>query len=413
MTRKLRSILITGLLTGIMTSISPAQGTWREIPPNWPDGYSVVAQLGCGDQDHVNGEAGISLHVEKGQPFSFPGVEGPMGTASLGEKDLLLEVGGLPVGQEYVVALGWFDADNQNRFQSVTLTMPGGTPEKVLPTAPARSFYEDKPSPAVVLFPIKGTTASTQPACFEIHCESGPNAVLNEVWLLHKQDQTARKSILIVTGDEYPGHLWRETAPAMAAALREDPDLEVFITETPMILGSPLLKHYDAVMIHFKDYPNHFTPGEEARKGLLEFVRNGGGVMVSHFGCGAFQEWPQFVEVAGRVWNPAMRAHDPYGSFEVRAVDPHHPVTQGLPSFITTDEMYTCLDGPTPIHVLYEATSVVDQKAYPVAFTLEAEHPRLVHCTLGHDQKSLRTPGAKALYRNAARWVTGLAGQTE
>ncbi len=410
MNKELRLLLKTSLVAGIMTSIVPAQGTWRDNPPNWPDGYSVVVHLGCGDLEHVDGEAGISLHVEKGQPFIFPGVEGPLGTALLGGKDLMLEAGGLSVAQEYVVALEWFDADNQNRFQSVTLTMSGGISEKVLPTTPAKSFYQDKPSPAVILFPIKATGASPQSARFEIHCESGPNAVLNGAWLLHKKDQTARKSILIVTGDEYPGHLWRETAPAMAAALREDPQLEVSITESPMILGSPLLRHYDAVMIHFKDYPEHFTPGQEARSGLRSYVDNGGGLFISHFGCGAFQEWSQFVQYAGRVWNPSMRAHDPYGSFEVRLTDPLHPVTQGLTAFTTTDEMYTCLDGETPIHVLCEATSVVDRKVYPVAFTLEAEKPRMVHCTLGHDRNALSTPGTRALYRNAARWVTGLTG---
>lgn len=413
MIRKMRSIRVVGLLVGITVSLIPTAGAWCEELPNWPDGYAVTVHLDCGVQEQADGDSGLALRVTKGKPYVFPGIEGPMGTASLGEKDLVLEVSGLAAGQEYVVALGWWDADNQGRIQTVTLTLPGTTPERILPPAPAKSFYQDKSSSAIILFPVVLPAGSSGPVQLEIHAEAGPNAVLNEAWLLRKQDLTVRKSFLIVTGDEYPGHLWRETAPAMAAALREDPELEVSITESPMILGSPLLRHYDAVMIHFKDYPEHFTPGEEARKGLRAYVDQGGGVMVSHFGCGAFQEWPQFVEVAGRVWNPAMRAHDPYGSFEVRAVDTQHPVTAGLASFTTTDEMYTCLDGTPPIHVLYEATSVVDQKVYPVAFTFEADHPRLVHCTLGHDRNSLSTPGAKALYRNAARWVTGLTGTKE
>ncbi len=413
MTGKMRSVVWVGLVVGIMPGMFSADGAWSEDLPNWPDGYAAAVHLDCGVQDQASGDAGLSLRVANGQPFIFPGIEGPMSTAVIDAKDVILEVNGLAAHQEYVVALGWWDAGNLGRIQSVSLIKPGAPPEQILPPAPAKSFYQDKFTPAVILFPFSLSSNSSEPVQLVIHTEAGPGAVLNEAWLLRKQGSEVRKSFLIVTGDEYPGHLWRETAVAMASALREDPELEVSITESPMILGSPLLRHYAGVMIHFKDYPEHFTPGEEARKGLRAYVDNGGGVMVSHFGCGAFQEWPQFVEVAGRVWNPAMRGHDPYGSFEVRMTDPQHPVTHGLQTFTTTDEMYTCLDGTPPIHVLCEATSVVDQKVYPVAFTLEADHPRLVHCTLGHDKNSLSTPGAKALYRNAARWVTGLSGIKE
>jgi uncharacterized protein len=400
----------TLIALSIIISMTCAAGIGAEDLPNWPDGYAVAAYLDCGSQDRAGGEQGLSLGVSQGHSFTFPGVEGSMGSAAMDEKGVVLEAGGLAANQEYVVAICVWDADNAGRVQSVTLSIPGTTPERILPPAPAKAFYQDKPTWAVILFPLTVPANSSEPVRFEIHCESGPNAVLNEAWLLRKQDAVARKSILIVTGDDYPGHLWRETAPTMAAALREDPELEVSITESPMILGSPLLRHYDAVMIHFKNYAERLTLGEEVRNGLKSYVEHGGGVMISHFGCGAFQEWDQFVQVAGRVWNPAMRAHDPYGSFEVRMTDPQHPVTRGLETFTTTDEMYTCLDGAPAIHVLCEAISVVDQKVYPVAFTLEAEHPRLVHCTLGHDRNALSTPGARELYKRAARWVAGLSG---
>ncbi len=407
----IRSHLLILVIVSGMISMTSAGRTYGGDPPNWPDGYAVTAYLDCGSQDQANGEGGLGLRVTRGRPCSFPGIEGPMGYAVIDEKSVVFEVSGLAVKQEYAVAIGWWDADDLGRVQSVTLSIPGTTSRRILPPAPAKAFYQDKPTWAVILSPISVPASSPQPVRFEIQCNSGPNAVLNEAWLLRKQDNQPRKSLLIVTGDDYPGHLWRETAPAMAAALREDQELEVSITESPMILGSPLLSHYDAVMIHFKNYPERLALGEEVQNGLRSYVENGGGLIISHFGCGAFQEWDQFVQIAGRTWNPSMRGHDPHGSFEVRMTDPRHPVTRGLETFSTTDEMYTCLDGTTPIHILCEATSVVDQKVYPVAFTLEAEHPRVVHCTLGHDQQALSTPGARTLYRNAARWVTGLSKQ--
>ena len=406
-----RTSSICMVIASMMASMAYSGTTFCEDLPHWPDGYSVVAHLDCGILDQIKGEAGLSLQVKQGRSIHFTGVEGPLGSAVVSEKGMVLEISGLMAQQEYVVAMGWWDADNAGRVQSVTLTLPGEPPAKILPPAPAKSFFQDKSSWAVILFPLSLQATSTEPVRLEIHPENGPNAVLNEVWLLRKEGVDQRKSVLIVTGDDYPGHLWCETAPAMAAALREDPQLEVSITESPMILGSPLLRHYDAVMIHFKNYAERLALGEEIQQGLESYVENGGGLLISHFGCGAFQEWDRFVRYAGRVWNPTMRAHDPYGSFEVRMTDPQHPVTQGLTAFTTTDEMYTCLDGETHIHVLCEATSVVDRKAYPVAFTLEAEKPRIVHCTLGHDKDALSTPGTRALYRNAARWATGLSGQ--
>jgi type 1 glutamine amidotransferase len=214
--------------------------------------------------------------------------------------------------------------------------------------------------------------------------------------------------MLIVTGDDYPGHRWRETGPELASALRQDPRLEVSITESPAFLGSPLLSHYDAVLIHFKNYSERLPLGEVVWNGLKDYLNNGGGVLIAHFGCGAFQEWNDFVQYSGRVWNPKFRAHDPYGPFDVSIVDHDHAITKSLTDFSTTDELYTCLDGPTSIQVLCTAVSKVDQKPYPMGFVLEPGKGRVFHCTLGHDVNALRSEGTRALYLRAALWAVGL-----
>jgi hypothetical protein len=51
----------------------------------------------------------------------------------------------------------------------------------------------------------------------------------------------AKARILLVTGVDYPGHLWRRTAPVLAEALRKDPRLEVFTVEDPEFLDSPAI----------------------------------------------------------------------------------------------------------------------------------------------------------------------------
>jgi hypothetical protein len=61
----------------------------------------------------------------------------------------------------------------------------------------------------------------------------------------------AKARLLIVTGVDYPGHLWRETAPVLADALRKDPRLEVFTVEDPAFLDSPAIQKYDLLVLHF------------------------------------------------------------------------------------------------------------------------------------------------------------------
>jgi type 1 glutamine amidotransferase len=214
------------------------------------------------------------------------------------------------------------------------------------------------------------------------------------------------RRVLIVTGEDYPGHKWQETAPVLRGLLAKDPRLAVEVTEDLNFLRSPKLHDYAAVVMHFKNYdPN--VPGPEGQANLDRFVREGGGLVLVHFACGAFQEWPEFEALAGRVWNPKLRGHDPRGKFRVEIVDREHPVTRGLQAFETTDELYTCLDGKTPIHVLAQSQSKVDQKQYPMAFVLQCGKGRVFHCPLGHDVTAFSEPVGE-LFRRGCAWTAGI-----
>jgi hypothetical protein len=223
-------------------------------------------------------------------------------------------------------------------------------------------------------------------------------------------DAPARKArVLIVTGIDYPGHLWRQTAPALANNLRQDPRLDVFTVEDPHFLDSAALTNYQAIVLHFQNWQVP-GPAQAARDNLERYVRQGGGLLSVHFACGAWHgEWPQFEQILGRVWDPALRGHDPYGKFRVDVVDQEHPVTQGLPSFETTDELYTCLTGAPPVRVLASATSVVDKKDYPMAFVKSYGQGRVFLTTLGHDITGITNSAVPELMRRGCAWAAGLA----
>jgi len=176
------------------------------------------------------------------------------------------------------------------------------------------------------------------------------------------------------------------------------------VVEDAEVLGSDLPFDYDVILLHFKNY--RVPQRDAAMKANLEkFVDDGGGVFVYHFSCGAFEDWPNFDKISGRVWEPKKRAHDPYGPFTVQIIDKAHPIMQGLADFEIYDELYTCLrDSVVPVHVLAEAVSKVDSKKYPMAFVLEKGKGRIFHTALGHDDKSLSSADFQTMIKRALSW---------
>jgi len=221
-----------------------------------------------------------------------------------------------------------------------------------------------------------------------------------------EKKQTIRA--LIVTGIDHPAHKWWQTAPALAEVLQRDPRMQVHVVEDPHFLDSSALHRYDVVVLHFMNWKQP-APGVKARANLREFVHSGNGLFIVHFGCGAFQDWPEFRNLAGRVWDPKKRAHDPKGPFHVNITDVDHPITRGLQSFETDDELYTCLTGDCPIKVLATAHSKVDGKVYPMAFVLNYGKGRVFHSSLGHDIKAIRNPNVAELFRRGCAWAAGLS----
>lgn len=382
-----------------------------EGDPIFPDGHRLVAYHDCGLDDFSGGGAGPFIRLTQGKPFKFGGRD-PVRSALFDPKQLRFEVGGLRDDGEYVLGLTWWDGDGKGRKQS--LHVGSGEPVtwlRALPEAMPLGFHNDKPTWARVQVALPAGLVKGGAFKVAINNHGGPNVVASEMWLLERLPGPARKRVLIVTGDDWKGHLWRLTGPEFAAILREDARFEVTICESPWILASPMLAQYDAVMLHFKNYSERLPLGPEVWAGLERFAGSGKGVVLAHFGCGAFEDWEGFCAVAGRVWDKTKRGHDPYGPFRVLVKDAGHPITRGMVDFDTGDELYTCLKGDAAIRVLCGAVSKIDKQEHPMAFVNCAEKLRVFHCTLGHDVASLKHEGTRALYRRGVAWACGMEGQ--
>jgi type 1 glutamine amidotransferase len=219
--------------------------------------------------------------------------------------------------------------------------------------------------------------------------------------------------VLLVTGAEY--HNWRETAPVLAAQLRKDPRMDVRMVEDAHFLDSSAVSGYDVIFLNYMNFEVP-APGEAAKDNLRKAIAGGKGLVLVHFACGAWRkwpektlEWPEFKNLAGRVWDPALRGHDPHGKFRVEIAMPDHPIMKGMPPFETVDELYTCLTGDRPIEVLATAKSKVDGNIYPMAFCFNYENGRVFHCVLGHDGKALEPAPVGELFRRGTAWAAGQA----
>ncbi|MCH5373477.1 MAG: ThuA domain-containing protein, partial [Planctomycetes bacterium] len=212
--------------------------------------------------------------------------------------------------------------------------------------------------------------------------------------------------VLLVTGVDYVGHHWKETAPALRGVLEKDSRLEVRVIEDHEFLASDVIFDYDVILLHLKNY-EPTKRAEQVRGNLTRFVSDGGGLVLYHFALGAFEPWKEFEQLAGRTWDQTKRGHDPRGPFTVNIIDHDHPVTSGMDDFETDDELYTCLGGQTPIHVLATARSKVDGQDYPMAFVLDYGKGRVFHTPLGHDVKAVTMPGPAELIRRGCLWAAG------
>lgn len=416
----------------------------REIAGSLGAGQTLLAYLDAGVTARVQ-EGGLTLRQVNGGAWRYPGADQvappPLGTVAFDGNEITFEISGLDPARHYALGFSWWDYDRNGRVQSVLLI--GGEPVQrvsALPATPLPAYEQSRQSPGIGTIPIAPSVVSKGKLRVAFQRRAASNAVVSELWVAERSPDAAGSPaatltggdvlqppartvptvdltppaegtrVLLVTGIDYPGHPWRETAPALKAILDQDPRFKTLIVEDPNALASPKLQDWDVVILHFMDWEVP-GPGPEARENLRRFVAGGKGLMLTHFACGAWDgnEWPEFVRLAGRVWDPKLRGHDPHGTFRVEIADPAHPITRGLEPFDTLDELYTCLTGETPIHVVAKARSKVDGLDYPMAFVLNYGEGRVFHTVLGHDARAYAAPGVGELMRRGCAWASGVS----
>lgn len=210
---------------------------------------------------------------------------------------------------------------------------------------------------------------------------------------------------VLIIDDHGPGYYHMPTGTMLRDMLNGFDRVDARLFEDAEVLATDVVFDYDVLLLHFKNYQPLQREGQ-AKENLAKYVDQGGGLFVFHFACGAFEDWPEFEQYVGRVWDSKKPPHDPYGPFSVRVVDSSHPILSGVNDFVTTDELYTCLkESDVPVRVLAEAVSKVDGKPHLMAFAFEKGKGRVFHTTLGHDAKSLSSEPFQKIIRQSLFWL--------
>lgn len=220
---------------------------------------------------------------------------------------------------------------------------------------------------------------------------------------------------LIVTGDDQPGHNWRETSVVLRETLWRDPRFMVDMTHDPEMLATFDISPYDVIVLN---YCNWESPGlsDTAKERFSKYVNNGGGLAVIHLATGAWHgslpgaeesDWPEYRKICRRVWDCNSSSHGEYETFRVDIVNEDHPITADMKAFEAVDQLYCGLEGDLPVEVLAVARPKETGRDEPMVWVNDYGKGRVFQTVLGHSAESLHVPYVTELIRRGCVWAAG------
>lgn len=224
--------------------------------------------------------------------------------------------------------------------------------------------------------------------------------------------------IVIITGQN--NHNWQATSKTVKKIFESSKLFSATIIRTPekgedLSNFKPDLSKYDLICL---DYNGDSWP-EETKNNFIDFVKDGGGLVLFHASDNAFPEWKEFNNMIGvGGWGNRNESHGPILYLEENEIkqdsttgrggshgkqdefiiynrELDHPILKGLPpSWLhTKDELYHSLRGPAKnLTILATAEQEKENggsgRQEPVLMTINYGKGRVFHSTLGHVGKN-------------------------
>ena len=193
---------------------------------------------------------------------------------------------------------------------------------------------------------------------------------------------------------------------ALADIKTQYPSVAITATENIEDLRLENLKKYDVLALVQIKVEKGEAP-DFVKEGIVEFLKQGGGLVVTHFAVANVQEWRDSIDIFGAMWVSGKSTHNPYHQFRVDIKDEAHPIVKGVRPFTTNDELYFNLLLRPDMHVIMTANE--ERAGHTVAEPMLATHyvynARCVYFALGHDVASTQPAEYRKILVQSIEWA--------
>jgi type 1 glutamine amidotransferase len=138
-----------------------------------------------------------------------------------------------------------------------------------------------------------------------------------------------------------------------------------------------------------------YRPGPGSMDRLAGWVAGGGRLLAMHTAVICFDTEPGWLEVLGGGWRWGLSHHPPRGPLRIEPA--------GAAAFDLVDEAYHHMSPAPDAEV--RATCALAEGPQPLAWTRRRGAGRVAVDTLGHDRRSLETPGHARLVGDLTDWL--------
>lgn len=246
---------------------------------------------------------------------------------------------------------------------------------------------------------------------------------------------------LVVTGQN--NHNWPVSHIAIQKILENSGLFQVDFAISPqkgedMSAFAPDFSAYQLVVL---DYNGDPWP-DKTNQAFVDYVNNGGGVVIYHAANNSFPNWKEYNEICALGgWEGRDEKSGPYAYWEnnqlkkdmtagpggshgsqreyvLTARSQGHPIMQGLPDkwMHAQDELYDRMRGPANIGTLmYTAFALKDKggsgREEPLVFTVDYGKARIFHIMLGHagetleNNSAMQCTGFQVLLLRGSEWA--------
>ena len=241
---------------------------------------------------------------------------------------------------------------------------------------------------------------------------------------------------LIIDGQN--NHNWQSVQPVIKEALEACGRFDVEVTSTPDNKApkeawdgwKPDFSKYDVLV---SNYNGQMWP-EDLQKSFVEYMKNGGGLVIIHAADNSWGQWDEYNRMIGLggwggrneksgpyyYYDPAKDAmvkdmtpggggtHGAQQEFVVTIRQPDHPIVKGMPKewLHAKDELYANLRGPAEqCEILATAFSDKTRKHEPQLMAIQYHKGRVFHNAMGHADYSMRCVGFYTSLQRGTEWA--------